>query len=507
MKINRILLKDSPSFKEIIIYPHSGFNVISGVSGSGKSVFMESILALFGLKDSNAALIECEISGISLENYGILGDEEIIISVIKKDKTKYFINNQSSSKKKIKEIFSPYLHYIHSSSTTELDNILHLFDLIIAKKDSNFESLLESYKDSYNEFINSKNELKKIIDDEKRVNELKELISFEINQIQSIDPKIGEYEHLIALKKDLSKKEKMLEKIALAKSTIDGFNNLISLLENIPNTSQYSEILREIDTIIRDEEDRLLLLEVDDIEGILNRIEVLSKLIYKYGGIAESLEQLEQKKEELEYYENISINHQKLESKIENLSILLEKKAKEISKIRLKYLDFLKERVNYYCECLMLNKANISISSKDLGSDGIDCLELKLGDSALSTLSSGEFNRLKLALQCISANCEDKSGIIILDEIDANLSGGESDGVAKVLSILSNSYQIFSISHQAHLPSVANHHYLVKKGERKSNIILLDIEGRIQEIARMISGKTITDKALLFAKERLQHIK
>lgn len=507
LRLNRILIKDSPSFKEAILYPHKGFNVISGASGSGKSVLMESILALFGFKDSNAALIECEISGISLEDYGILSDEYITISIIKKDKTKYFINNQSSSKKRIKEIFSSYLHYIHSSSTAVLDDMLHLFDLLIIKKDSSFANLLSSYKDSYRDFVRFKNELSKLIDDEKRVNELKELISFEINQIQSINPKIGEYENLIELKKDLSKKEKMLEKISLAKSTIDGFANLISLLENIPNTSHCSEALREIDMIIRDEEDRLLLLEVDDIEGILNRIEVLSKLIYKYGGISESLDYLEKKKQELEYYENISFNKQKLESKLEKLSILLNEQAKEISNIRLKHLDFFKERVNYYCECLMLNKANISLSIKDLSSDGIDFLELKLGDSAISTLSSGEFNRLKLVLQCVGVEYSNKSGVIILDEIDANLSGGESDGVAKVLSILSSSYQIFSISHQAHMPSFANYHYLVKKGDEKSSINLLDKEGRIQEIARMISGKTITNEAILFAKEKLQHIK
>ena len=335
MVLNRILIKDSPSFKEAIFYPHKGFNVISGVSGSGKSVLMESILALFGFKDSNARLIECEISGISLEDYGILGDEDIVLSVVKKDKIKYFINNQSSSKKRIKEIFSHYLHYVHSSSTTELDDILYLF---------------ESYKDSYVDFISSKNELNKLVDDEKRVNELKELISFEINQIQSINPKIGEYENLIELKKDLSKREKMLGKISLAKCTVDGFANLISLLENIPNTSHYSEALREIDAIIRDEEDRLLLLEVDDIEGILNRIEILSKLIYKYGSIGESLEYLDRKKQELEYYENISFNKQKLESKLEKLSILLRDEAKEISKIRLKYLDFFKKFFDLYIQ-------------------------------------------------------------------------------------------------------------------------------------------------------------
>lgn len=504
--IERILIKDSAAFKEVVLYPHKGFNVISGVSGSGKSVLMESILALFGFKDSNASLVECELSGISLEDCGVLDDEDLVLSVIKKDKTKYFINNQSSSKKRIKDIFGSHLHYIHSNSTTELDNVLHLFDLIISKQDSAFASLLATYVESYRDFVCFRNELNKLKDDEKRINELKELISFEINQIESINPQIGEYERLLDLKKDLSKKEKMLEKISIAKVTIDGFSQLISVMESIPDAPDYSDILREIDSIINDEEDRLLSIEVSDIESVLNRIELLSKLVYKYGSIQESLEHLTKKKQELEYYENISFNRQNLESKIETILTILQNQAKEMSGIRSKYLDFFIERVNYYCECLMLNKANITLYEKELGDDGLDVLEIKLGDSAISTLSSGEFNRLKLALLCISVECSNKNGIIILDEIDANLSGGESDGVAKVLSILSKSYQIFSISHQAHMPSFANHHYLVKKSDEKSEVILLDKEGRIYEIARMISGKTITNEAILFAREKLQHI-
>ncbi len=504
--IERILIKDSAAFKEVVLYPHKGFNVISGVSGSGKSVLMESILALFGFKDSNASLVECELSGINLEDYGILSDEGVTLSVIKKDKIKYFINNQSSSKKRIKDIFGSHLHYIHSNSTTELDNVLHLFDLIISKQDSAFASLLATYVESYRDFVCFRNELNKLKDDEKRINELKELISFEINQIESINPQIGEYERLLDLKKDLSKKEKMLEKISIAKATIDGFSQLISVMESIPDAPDYSDILREIDSIINDEEDRLLSIEVSDIESVLNRIELLSKLVYKYGSIQESLEHLTKKKQELEYYENISFNRQNLESKIETILTILQNQAKEMSGIRSKYLDFFIERVNYYCECLMLNKANITLYEKELGDDGLDVLEIKLGDSAISTLSSGEFNRLKLALLCISVECSNKNGIIILDEIDANLSGGESDGVAKVLSILSKSYQIFSISHQAHMPSFANHHYLVKKSDEKSEVILLDKEGRIYEIARMISGKTITNEAILFAREKLQHI-
>ena len=120
----------------------------------------------------------------------------------------------------------------------------------------------------------------------------------------------------------------------------------------------------------------------------------------------------------------------------------------------------------------------------------------------MQTLSSGEYNRLRLAVLAVE-NKKD-GGILLLDEIDANLSGEESEGVAKVLKKLSSTYQVFAISHQPHLPSYADVHFLVKKGEEKSGMIALDREGRVKEIARMISGSTLTPEALEFANKKLQ---
>ena len=179
---------------------------------------------------------------------------------------------------------------------------------------------------------------------------------------------------------------------------------------------------------------------------------------------------------------------------------------KKMSDARAKYLDRFKSRLEFYANILMLPLPSISIQKKELDIYGSDFLSLKLRDSNLSTLSAGEFNRLKLAMLCISMEVKKQSGIIILDEIDANLSGTESEAVARILSFLSENYQIFAISHQPHMPSFADNHYLVQKNENKSDVILLDKNGRINEIARMISGEHITNEAILFAKDKLKHI-
>lgn len=134
--------------------------------------------------------------------------------------------------------------------------------------------------------------------------------------------------------------------------------------------------------------------------------------------------------------------------------------------------------------------------------NGSDELEISLKDSKISTLSSGEYNRLRLSV--LAAEQRSDSGVLLLDEIDANLSGEESEGVAKVLQSLSTSYQIFAISHQPHLPSLADSHFLVQKQQEGSVMSELDEEGRVREIARMISGSNLSQEAIDFARKKLQ---
>lgn len=143
---------------------------------------------------------------------------------------------------------------------------------------------------------------------------------------------------------------------------------------------------------------------------------------------------------------------------------------------------------------------------KDIDNTGIDNVIFKLNDTKLNNISSGEFNRLRLALLTARSFYEiDTNGILFLDEIDANLSGKESQSIAKVLNELSKYYQIFAISHQPQLSSTADYHYLVSKENNISNVKLLNKNEKIDEIARMISGKNITTEAIKFAKKLINN--
>ena len=151
-----------------------------------------------------------------------------------------------------------------------------------------------------------------------------------------------------------------------------------------------------------------------------------------------------------------------------------------------------------------MSEISLKINSKTLDAAGRDEVNLSLNDTALKNLSSGELNRLRLAFIASESKITGGGeGVIILDEIDANLSGKEAMSIANVLLNLAKFYQIFAISHQPQLSSKASSHFLVEKQGETSNVRELKGEERVSELARMISGERITEEAINFARQLL----
>ena len=212
------------------------------------------------------------------------------------------------------------------------------------------------------------------------------------------------------------------------------------------------------------------------------------------------------KKIELEKYDNITFKKAILEKNIKKISLEIDQLSKEISISRKSSIPKLLDAINVYLKLLYLDKLDIQISEKSLDHTGCDNIEFLINNTSLKEISSGEFNRLRLALLTARSQVEiNTNGILFLDEIDANLSGKESESIAKVLKELSKSYQIFAISHQPQLSATANQHFLVYKKDNVSTIKLLDKEERINEISRMISGEDITKEARVFAKKLIDN--
>jgi DNA repair protein RecN (Recombination protein N) len=333
-----------------------------------------------------------------------------------------------------------------------------------------------------------------------------EFLSFEIEKIENINPQVGEYEELLKIKKQLSKKEKIANLLSTANEIFNYESVVHKTLDELEiNSDFFNETMINLKSCFEDINSQFEELESINIEEILSRLSILSDLNRKYGSIENILIVKDNKRIELEKYQNISFEKDKIVLEIEKISQTLEKFANQITTKRVKAIKKLSKTINEYAQMLYLSEVNLSIVNKELSKSGQDEVTIFLDNTTLKSISSGEFNRLRLALICANNELSStkNNGILILDEIDSNLSGKESQSVANVLNILSKNYQILSISHQPQLTSVANQHFIVEKDSNKSIVRELNFEQRVDEIARMISSDKVTVQAKDLAKELL----
>lgn len=507
--IERFYLKDFLSFKEVELNMACGLVVFTGPSGSGKSILMNSILSSLGASSCEASLCESSVTWeLNAEDIGIENDEINIFKHIKKEKSRYFINNQSVSKKSMAELNSKYLRHLSLKdfSDFENENLISILDDRIQNKSANISELKMEYKNVFLEFKKITSELTKLEEEEKKIVELKEFASFEIKKIEDISPKISEDKELLEIKKELSKKEKVLEHISLAYSIFDYEHKVSLALDSLDlQSSFFDDAMNELRAVLDNAQEKFSALDDVDIEEVLNRIEELSGLKRRYGSIEEALNYKEQKKKELAEYENIEIIKGDLEKRV----ALLEKKvkdfAKQLSELRHVEIKSFNKDLNSYLRELYLREADVALKDIDYNSYGKDEISLKLNNTELQKVSTGEFNRLRLSILALKSEYMSKNGgVLMLDEIDANLSGEESMSVAKVLRQLSKHFQIFVISHQPQLTSMGDQHFLVYKDGDTSHVSELSFENRVDEIARIISGESISNEAKKFAKELLE---
>jgi len=247
-------------------------------------------------------------------------------------------------------------------------------------------------------------------------------------------------------------------------------------------------------------------LEELDVENILDRLSDITALQQRYGSIQEALDYKELKQKELAGYNTIEQDKSMLESFLSMEYMELSTLARQMTTARKKESSLLEKTLEGYLTTLKLPALSFTFEPQNLNHNGADSVDVTLGGSRTSTLSGGEFNRVRLALMASTIE-ESKSkeehaqGVLILDEIDANVSGDESIAIAEMIQKLSQVYQIFAISHQPHLSALANQHIVVTKDNRQSQVIELGKEGRVHEIARIIAGENPTKEAMEFAKK------
>lgn len=502
--ISRILIKDAVVFDKVLLEPSSGLNIFSGPSGAGKSVLVSSLLSIFGFSDPNAALSEANLENIISDND--LVEDENVVKCMKKDKSRYYFNDSQISKKLLQSILLKNVRFLNHKDTSDIskESLLELIDLNVNSK--TMEKDLKTYKEKFNEYQQVKKELEELIKNRAEIEEKREFTAYEVEKIKTIAPRKGEYEDLLAVKKRLSKKEKIEEAVNQANEIFNYESSVIEALDlSGEDVDFFSDAMNELRGKLENSLEKLD--ELRDIDGdeLLDRIERVSSLVKRYGSEEESLEYLAEKSKELETYENFDSLVEEKKELTEKFQKDLLSLGEKISDGRKKGKKSLEKKVNGYLEKLKLSSLEFVFTKIEPSDNGIDEISLSLKGVNLKSVSSGEFNRLRLSLLATKVEIDTSSqGVLFLDEIDANVSGEESEAIADVVKLLSSKYQIFAISHQPQLSSKADSHFLVEKVKNRSSVVLLDSQAQTKEIARMISGKEITQEALNHASNLLK---
>jgi len=504
--VERLYLRELVTFDEVELEFNKGLVVFTGPSGAGKSVLMSAILGSFGHSTQGAASL-CEVilskpQNLISELYEL--EDELTLKTLKKEKLRYFIDGQNISKKALAEMFGPYVQYlsVRDKSGFESQRLISMLDSSLISKDKSFKKLRKEYVKRYSNYKEKALELAKIKEDEAKLAELIEFATYEVEKIEKINPVIGEDEELIQVKKQLSRIDKIKASLSSAMDIFtaeSAVEEVYRLLDK--DVSVFIDAMNQVRADFEETEHLASELEEMDVEQILDRLSDITALQKRYGSIEEAINYKELKKKELAAYGNIEQDKSMLESFLSMEYVELSTLARQMTVARKKEAVSLESVLEGYLKTLKLPALSFVFESQSLDVSGTDVLDVMLGTSKTNTLSGGEFNRVRLALMASTIQEGEGQGVLILDEIDANVSGDESIAIADMIQKLSHVYQIFAISHQPHLSAVADQHIVVTKDGNKSQVIELGSEGRVHEISRIIAGENPTKEAMEFARK------
>jgi len=505
--LRRFFAKELIGFEKVELEFESGLTVFTGASGSGKSVLMEGVLSVFGYKEPKALSAEAQTDMVfaELEEMGVDNEEPNVFRYLKKDKARYFVNANSIAKKDIATIAKLFSFYLSSKEDSDFTNerLISILDSFV--KEENFLGLKDEYSEVYSNFVGLSKELAKLKEKSIKAAEEKEFLEFELKKFSEIDPKEGEEEELLELKKELSKKEKVSILLAKMDAFLSHKSAVLELFEfSGKDKTDAESFFLEAEEAVGEVDFKLSKLGSVNIDLVFERLEKLSYLNKRYGGIDDAIAYFEAKKEELKELEELDSRISSLELDIKGLSKQAKTLSAEISEYRKKAVGEFGERLGFFAKKLLIGEPRILLSECAMSALGIDSLEIFFGNSAVTTLSAGEYRRLRLAVMACENSEENAKAVLFLDEADANLSGEESAGVAFLLRELSQKYQIFAISHQPQLASAAKHHFVVYKEDGQSFVKRLSQDERVNEIARMVSSGEVKKEAIEYARQMLR---
>ncbi|MFI3225840.1 MAG: DNA repair protein RecN [Clostridia bacterium] len=530
----------------------SGFNVLTGETGAGKSIIIDSISALLGQRISRDVVrygnkkgtvlgVFCDIPQVVvdiLDGYGLeIADDNLHIKreVSHDGKSVCRINMQPVTASVLKEI-APYLINIHGQHDGQklLSDVYHVNFL-----DSFGENykILTQYHTKYTEYYDIKKQLKSLVDDNTKIEDRLEYLKYLIEEIELADISLSEEDELRQKKQVFENFEKTARTLSVVYQNLsEGETNAFDLMHRTAhNLSQISEISDNFRLFYEKSEDIKYQIEelssavstvitdmdfdADDIEHIEERLDLIYSIKRKYGGSLEIvLETYESAKDEFSKLSNIDKSIEELENSYKKSRVELIEIGKKLSQKRKNDAEVLEKAIISELSTLDMDKVKFKVAvdpSGKLGATGIDNVSFMIATNSGDTLkplskiaSGGELSRIMLAIKNILSQNEEV-GTLIFDEIDTGVSGRAGAKIARKLYDVAGKKQVLCVTHLASIAAMADAHYLINKSHTEektfTQITKMNSEQRKQEIARIIGGDDITDTSILNAEELISN--
>ena len=535
--ITNLHIKNIGIIDDLEISLNNGMNVLTGETGAGKTLIIESLEIICGGRFSKEMIRKGEnYSYIEICMYepqdinAIDGNIIIAREIYSNGRNSCKINGRLVTVNELKTFMSNYIE-IHGQNQNQqlFDSSSHIkyLDNFIGKE---IILLKSSYSEKYIRYSEIKRELKNNYGDEKEKQRKLDLLRYQQKEIKEAKLKNGEEEKLEEKRKIMMNSEKIAKNLgeasqAVGENTIDSIGTALRALEKIEEIdSKYSQTIEDlkniyygIQEISRDINSYCEDIEFDEEErtNVETRLDTIYELKRKYGNnIKEILEYGEEIEKEITKIENVEEYNVKLKKELQEIEDTLNQIGKQISEIRKIYARELSEKINK--ELLELEMKNAKINVKvefkenEFFEDGKDEVKIfiktNIGENECELTkiaSGGEMSRIMLAIKKVLAEV-DNMPVLIFDEIDTGISGKAAKSVADKMKSISKNHQVLCISHLATIAATADYNYFISKqveNERTSTKVkLLNEQEVLQEIARISSGE-VNEVTLKYASE------
>lgn len=540
---------------EVEIEFSEGLNLLTGETGSGKSIIVDALGALVGDRISSEVVKEgaetSKIEGLfhitpnrTLQDFFERSDFKIIDEILirreisRSGKSKAFVNEHLVTQSFLKEL-GRFLVDIHSQGE-QVSIFSSLTHLEMLDEYASLKKLREEMSKIYAEFSSVLRELKEIRSLEAQRLQMLDLLKFQIDEIKKANLSKDEEETLLEERKRLSNIEKLSELSEESYSLLyEEQNSVISKLNRVlrivSELSEYQsafrnylEELKNLNAVLEDLASYIrsfkssLDFSPERLEEIEIRLSEISRLKRKYGGSVESvLKHLDESEQKISKLESSQFHQEDLEKRVKFLHSECLKIARQIHLERKKAAKKFEKEVENNLKKVALEKSRFQViietNEEKLTPKGFDKVEFYFsanpGEATkplAKVASGGEASRLMLILETTAKSSEIPK-TMVFDEVDIGIGGRVAEAVGLKLKELAKWNQVLCVTHQPQVAALADTHFLVEKNFEKEKVTIsvkkLDYETRVKELARMLSGKETTKTAEQHARELLKQRK